>query len=221
MSSSPIIIGLTGNIGVGKSAALDALRRLGARVIDADKVAHQVMTPGSLAYEDVVEAFGPDILAADGSIDRHKLAAIVFADAGQLARLESIVHPAVERAIKDEIDRAREPVVVIEAIKLLEGRLRSLCDKTWVISASEQTQLARLMQQRGMSEAEARRRMAAQSPQSWKEQQADVVIRNDGSLEDLATQVARAWRGITDRRPRTEGRKNSDSPSSPPPTKLS
>lgn len=198
--SHPIIIGLTGNIGVGKSAALDVLRRMGARVIDADNVAHQVMMPDGLAYDEVVRAFGPDILAADGRIDRSKLATIVFADSEQLARLERIVHPAVEQAIQDEIARAREPVIVIEAIKLLEGRLRLLCDELWVISASEPTQLARLMRYRKMSEAEARRRMASQSPQAWKEQQADVVIRNDGSLDELESQIKRAWQAMLARR---------------------
>ena len=196
MPQKHLIIGLTGNIGVGKSAALAQLRRLGARVIDADKVAHQVMMPGGLAYDAVVRAFGPGILARDGSIDRSKLAAIVFTDSEQLARLERIVHPAVEQAIKAEIARAQEPVIVIEAIKLLEGRLRPLCDEIWVISASEATQLARLMRYRSMSEAEARRRLASQSPQSWKEQQADVVIRNDGGLDELEAQVTRAWQAM-------------------------
>ena len=194
MTKRPLIIGLTGNIGVGKSAALAALQRLGAHIIDADKVAHQVMQPGGQAYQGVIDAFGPGILARDQSIDRAKLAQIVFSDAGQLARLEAIVHPAVAQAVRDEIASTSEDVVVIEAIKLLEGRLRSICDEIWVVTAPEPVQLARLRQSRGMTEAAARGRLAAQSSQAWKISQADVVIPNDSDLATLEERIAAAWK---------------------------
>ncbi len=191
--SRPIIIGLTGNIGVGKSAVLAMLRRLGAHTIDADKVAHNVMLPGGRAYDAVVAAFGPAILLSDSEINRRQLANIVFANPEKLAQLEAIVHPAVEQAVQDEIDAADAPVVVIEAIKLLEGELKSICDEIWVVTAPEKVQIARLMEDRGMTKQEARRRMRSQSPQDWKAAQADVVIVNDSDLVALDARVTRAW----------------------------
>lgn len=195
-SHSPIIIGLTGNIGVGKSAVLDVLRKLGAHTIDADKVAHGVMLPGGRAYDAVVEAFGPGILLEDGSINRRELANIVFAYPEKLDQLEAIVHPAVEQAVQAEIQAADAPVVVIEAIKLLEGQLKSICDEVWVVTAPEDVQIARLMQHRGMSEQAARRRMRSQTPQEWKAAQADVVIVNDSDLLTLEQRVTEAWRAM-------------------------
>ncbi len=191
--SRPIIIGLTGNIGVGKSAVLDVLRKLGAHTIDADKVAHGVMLPGGRAYDAVVEAFGPAILLPDGAINRRQLANIVFAYPEKLAQLEAIVHPAVEEAVRAEIEAADAPVAIIEAIKLLEGGLKSICDEIWVVTAPEEVQIVRLMEDRGMTEQEARRRMRSQSPQDWKAAQADVVIANDSDLAALEARVTRAW----------------------------
>ena len=192
-TSRPIVIGLTGNIGVGKSAVLTMLQALGARTVDADKVAHEVIAPGGSAYDAVVTAFGDCILNPDGTIDRAKLADIVFTDHDQLRRLERIIHPAVEQRISQIVDEASEPVVAIEAIKLLESRLRHLCDTIWVVTASRETQLNRLVRQKGMDKDEALRRMAAQSPQSHKVREADVVINNDGDLEQLKAQVEAAW----------------------------
>jgi dephospho-CoA kinase len=198
-SSHPIIIGLTGNIGVGKSAVLDVLRRLGAHAVDADKVAHGVMLPGGRAYDGVVELFSPAILNKEGEIDRRTLASIVFTHPDQLELLEAIVHPAVEQAVQDEIEAADAPVVVIEAIKLLEGELKSICDEIWVVTAPEEVQIARLMQHRGMSERDARRRMRSQSSQEWKASQADVVIANDSDLAALEARVTEAWRAMMQR----------------------
>ncbi len=195
-TSRPIVIGLTGNIGVGKSAVLKILQQLGARVIDADKVAHEVMSPGGSAYDAVVAAFGDGVLAKDGTIDRSKLADIVFTDHDQLRRLERIVHPAVEQRISDIIENATEPVVAIEAIKLLESRLRHLCDTIWVVAATRENQLNRLVYQKGLTQEEALRRMAAQSPQAHKVREADVVIHNDGDMEQLKAQVEAAWKAL-------------------------
>ncbi len=192
-TSRPIVIGLTGNIGVGKSAVLTMLQALGARTVDADKVAHEVIAPGGSAYDAVVTAFGDCILNPDGTIDRAKLADIVFTDHDQLRRLERIVHPAVEQRISQIVDEASEPVVAIEAIKLLESRLRHLCDTIWVVTASRETQLHRLVSQKGLDKEEALRRMAAQSPQSHKVREADVVINNDGDIDQLQAQVKAAW----------------------------
>ena len=193
----PTIIGLTGNIGTGKTTILNLLRRRGARTIDADKVTHQVMAPGGKAYDAIVVAFGPDIVRPDGTINRSRLGRIVFADPGKLALLESIVHPAVYEVVSAEAEQASEQVVVIEAIKLLEAGMSSaLCDQIWVVTSPIEAQIERLMAERGMSRAEAEARMASQSPQASKINQADVVIDNSGSLEDLAAQVSDAWANL-------------------------
>ncbi|MFN2229888.1 MAG: dephospho-CoA kinase, partial [Anaerolineae bacterium] len=123
MIERPILIGLTGNIATGKSVVAQMLSELGARVIDADKVAHEVMAPGAPAYDAVVDAFGPAVLAPDGTIDRGKLGGIVFRDPTALQRLEAAVHPATIAEVTLRILQATEPVVVVEAIKLIEAGL--------------------------------------------------------------------------------------------------
>lgn len=189
----PLVIGLTGNIGTGKSTLLRMLVDLGAEGIDADEVAHQVMAPGGAAYAPVVEAFGPEIVTASGAIDRPKLATIVFDDSAALHRLESIVHPVVFAEIRRRLQHAQQPVVVIEAIKLLESDwVRRLTDQIWVVVASETIQRERLIA-RGVSPAEAKRRLAMQSSPAEKMRQADVVIHNDGTLATLREEVQRAW----------------------------
>lgn len=190
----PTTIGLTGNIATGKSTVLAWLARRGAAVIDADQLAHQAIAFGGPAYAAVIEAFGPSIVADDGSIDRKRLGAIVFADPTQLVRLERLIHPAVFELAQSILATVTAPVVVIEAIKLLEsGRLLQLCDEVWVVIADEATQLRRLMQERGMSEAEARSRMAAQSPQAEKIKRATRVIDNSGGLDELHRQLETLW----------------------------
>lgn len=193
------VIGITGPIGSGKSTVLRVLRELGAEVIDADRVAHEVMEPGGAAYDAVVAAFGPDILGEDGRIDRRRLAARVFANREDLRRLERIVHPAVFEAVKQRIEQSRSPVIALEAIKLLEAGLSiTLCDEIWVVVADEGVQLARL-QARGVSEEEARRRLAAQLPREEYERHAHVIIDNSGSLDDLRRQVQAAWASLQQR----------------------
>ena len=190
----PTTIGLTGNIATGKSTVLAWLAARGAAVIDADQLAHRAISAGGPAYAAVIDAFGPTIVADDGSIDRKALGAIVFADPAQLARLEALVHPAVFELAQSILAEVTAPVVVIEAIKLLEsGRLLRLCDEVWVVTSDETTQLRRLVQDRGMSEPEARKRMAAQSPQAEKVKRATHVIDNSGSLEELHRQLEALW----------------------------
>jgi len=185
---------LTGNIATGKSTVLTYLQDRGAAVLDADKLAHAAMAPDGPAYDAVVAAFGTAIVGPGGVIDRKALGAIVFADAAQLARLEAIVHPAVFVLAQQALDATDAPVVVIEAIKLLEsGRLLRLCDEFWVVVADEATQIRRLMESRGMDEAEARRRMAAQSSQAEKVKRAHRVIDNSGSPAELYAQLDAIW----------------------------
>jgi dephospho-CoA kinase len=192
------LVGLTGNIACGKSTVVAMLRELGAAVIDADAVTHELQRPGQPVYAAIVEAFGPGVIEAPGGpLDRRALAAIVFADPAELRRLEAIVHPAVRAHIWAWIDgqAAARPgsVAVVDAIKLLEAGWREACDSIWVVTCRPEQQLARLVATRGMSEAEARRRIEAQPPQADKVAQADVVIDNSGDLAATRAQVEAAW----------------------------
>ncbi len=194
MPKTRSVIGLTGNIGTGKSTVLGMLHQFGAHTIDADKIAHEVMLPGGQAYDAIVTTFGGEILTDEGTIDRMKLGQIVFEDPVQLQALECIVHPAVFDYIRSELSRATEPVIVIEAIKLLEAGLAlTLCDQVWVVITGEEQQIQRLMDSRNMGRDAAEARMLSQSPQSFKISQADVVLDNSGGIESLAEQVRRAW----------------------------
>jgi dephospho-CoA kinase len=189
-----VVIGLTGRIGAGKSSVIAHLQGKGALALDADRLAHEAMAPGMPANLGIVDAFGASVLRPDGEIDRAALAAIVFADAERLAQLEAIVHPQVFHLAMERIGASKAPVVVIEAIKLLEARrLISLCDEVWVVTASEETVLRRLMESRGMSMGEARMRLANQMPQAEMIQRAHRVISNDGTIEDLHAGLDRAW----------------------------
>ncbi len=190
------VIGVTGPIGAGKSTVLRILRQLGADTIDADQIAREVMEPGGAAYEAVVAAFGPRILADNGRIDRGRLADIVFSNPQALRRLEGIVHPAVFEAVKRRIEESNRPVIALEAIKLLEAGLSlTLCDEVWVVVADQAVQLQRL-RARGVPEEEALRRLAAQMPREEYIRRADVVIDNSGSLDDLRQQVETAWANV-------------------------
>ena len=190
------VIGLTGNIAVGKSRALRQLQSLGAGVIDADRVAREALEPGSAALAAVVAEFGDSLLDERGRLDRAALGRIVFSDAAALARLEALTHPVIRRRIDALVRAAPQKVLVIEAIKLLEGDLAEAVDAVWVVDAAPATQLARLTGQRGMSPADARQRLRAQNPQADKLARADLVIRNDGSPAALREQLRAAWESL-------------------------
>jgi len=190
------VIGLTGNIAVGKSVVRQMLQHLGAYTIDADGLAHQAMAPGAPAYRPVVEMFGRFILAPDGRIDRSKLGSIVFAVPEALATLESLTHPVVLQAINTLVTRASQRVVVIEAIKLLETDLAQAVDTIWVVDAAPETQLRRLVEKRGLSPEEAHKRITAQRAQAEKLQRADRIIRNDGHVDETWRQVQAGWAEI-------------------------
>ena len=200
MATNSLVIGLTGNIATGKSTVTAYLQGKGAYVIDADKVAHEVMEPGTDAFHAVVREFSPEILDGDGSIDRARLGAIVFNDTEKMGRLEQIVHPAVFQSVYNRIERLTPSIVVLEAVKLLEaGSMYTLCDEVWVVIADPAEQMRRAKEHRGMSEAETHRRMNMQSPQAAKINQADVVIYNDGSLDDLYEQLDGIWAALQQR----------------------
>ena len=190
------LIGLTGNIATGKSSVMRILRHLGAYTIDADEVAHQVMASEQPVKQAIAEVFGPGVLLPNGEIDRRALGEIVFNDPAALRRLEEIVHPVVMQTIDDLIERASEPVVVIEAIKLIETGMHRCYDALWVVVSPQEQQTDRLLNQRGLTETEAHLRIQAQPPQADKVAEADVVIDNSGSLESLEAQVMQEWTKI-------------------------
>lgn len=198
MSSWPgkFVIGLTGNIATGKSVVRKMLEHAGAFGIDADALSHRALQSDAPGYQVVLDNFGHFVLKDNGEIDRAKLGQIVFNDPDALTLLEGIVHPIVRQAVDYLVRQSKSPVVVIEAIKLLESPLRAACDVIWVTTANEAQQLARLKQHRGLDEAAARARMAAQSTQAEKAAAADTVIENDGSVEDTWEQVKRAWKAL-------------------------
>jgi dephospho-CoA kinase len=190
------IIGLTGNIACGKSQVAAILRELGAEFIDADRVAHELLEPGEPEYRRIVERFGRGILNADETIDRRKLGAIVFADPAALRDLEQITHPSVRPRIRARFAATRAPVVVVEAIKLLEVGLYLETDVVWVVTADRETQIRRLLESRGMTRQEAETRVDSQPSQSDKAARADVVIDNSGDLERTREQILTAWQAV-------------------------
>jgi dephospho-CoA kinase len=191
-----LVIGLTGNLGTGKSAVRRMLEELGALGIDADVLAHQAMARGTTGYALVIEAFGEPLVAKSGEIDRRRLGQRVFSDPEALRRLEAILHPLVRQEVDRLMWGGPLRVVVLEAIKLLESSLARDCDSVWVVDAPLEVQLKRLVDARGMSEEEARSRLKNQSPQNVKRNRADVVIDNSGTLEETRAQVQAAWERI-------------------------
>jgi dephospho-CoA kinase len=182
MAAAMLVIGLTGPIGCGKSTVAGWLAELGARVVDADVAARSATPAGSPALDAIVAVFGRDVLAGDGSLDRAALGRIVFADPAALRRLEAIVHPAVRPLILADIEAARQAgvaAIVVEAIKLVEGGLATLCDEVWLVTCAPDVQLARVRARagtRGQSVVDVEARVAAQ---------ADLVDR----LRPVATRV--------------------------------
>ncbi len=206
-------IGLTGGIACGKSVVLTMLAEYGAWTLDADQVTRRLQKPGMPVYNEIVAAFGADILLHPGGpINRPELGAIVFHNPAELQRLEQIVHPAVRAEVsawlEDVAIQSQQPkrprsrstgpaVAVIDAIKLLEGGWKAFCQSIWVVVCEPERQIERLMQRRGLSESEARARIAAQPAQESRLADADVVIDNNGTLEQTREQVAAAWQQIT------------------------
>ena len=199
MRNGPLkIVGLTGGIGSGKSTAARILRDLGAHVIDADQVGHDVYRPDSEGWRRVVESFGPEIVADDGTIDRKRLGALVFADRSRLDQLNAIVHPLIRAVIQERIAELREAgltaPIIVEAAVLIEAGWFTLVDEVWLITADPEVVYERVAAQRGLDRAAVEARVRAQIGNDERRRHAAVVIDNSGSEAALRTELMRLWR---------------------------
>jgi len=186
------VFGLTGGIGSGKSTVAELLRARGVPVVDADELARDAVAPGSEGLEQVVAAFGPGVLGPDGALDRKRVGALVFDDAGARKRLNGIVHPIVRRLSAErfaELDRQGVTLAAYDVPLLFEVGLDAVLKPVVVVAASEAHQLERVTRRDGLSEAAVRARIAAQLPLAEKLRRADYVVHNDGSLAELGAQV--------------------------------
>lgn len=194
--SSPVVIGLTGPIASGKSTVAELLRQRGAEVIDADRVYRSLLRSGSELWRQVVERFGPAIIGSDGEIDRAALGRLVFTDPEALADLDRITHPAVVAEVRTLIARSTAPLIVLEAVKLVQSGLASDVDSLWFISADPETRLRRLMSRSGMDEASARARIAAASDTVPEGVEVTATIDNSGDFATTAAAIDQAWRAV-------------------------
>ena len=190
---SATVVGLTGPIGAGKSTVAAMLRELGAKVLDADALAHDEQSRGTVGYSAIVQTFGTKILGEDKEIDRKKLAAEVFGDPAQLVKLERILHPRViARVLEARKMLGESDVLVIEAIKLLESGMRNVCDEIWIVIAPRPVMLERLAA-RGLPRAEAELRLGSQRSEEAFRTAADVVIENDADRDRTRELVRAEW----------------------------
>lgn len=217
-----VVIGLTGGYASGKSVVTGILRDLGAFVVDADEVSREVLSVGTPAWREVREIFGDDLFDSEGVLDRKRLGRIVFSDEARLKELERITHPRIIEMIKRNLEEAKASgfdLIVLDAPLLIETGLTSLVDSVWVVYATENLQIRRAMERDGLSGDEALRRIRSQMDLKEKVKRADVVINNNGPLEDTRRQVlqalervksSRCGRSITD-----DGRSGGDSDDDP------
>ena len=201
-----LIVGLTGNIATGKSAVLRMAAERGALALDADKIVHEILDNDPSMGAAIVAAFGEHLRRGDGSIDRAALGAIVFEDEDALRDLELLVHPAVRLEIARRIEASNSRIVMVEAIKLLEGDLADMCDQIWVTRCPRTLQEQRLIICRGLDRESAAMRIEAQNPQEAKVARADVVIDTHGSMAQTRVQVEQAWRRLLQALPDTEAK---------------
>lgn len=197
-----LLVGLTGGIGSGKSTFASLLLERGAQVIDADELGRQALEPGCPAWHSVVATFGDEMLAPGSmTIDRQRLADAVFSDRQKLAALNAIVHPIIVKGVADALDvlRGADEVAVLDAALLVEVGLHRSVDVLIVITASEDARHRRLVEGRGMSEKDVTARIASQRSEQELLALADIVVRNDGSVDDLATDADRVWAELVER----------------------
>ena len=198
-----ITIGLTGGIASGKSTVSAMLRELGAHVIDADQVGHEVYEPGAPAWDQLVQAFGREIVGEDGRIDRKKLGPIVFADPARLQTLNGIVHPLMRKMMEERLEGLRQEgtttIALIEAAILIEGGWASLVDEIWVTAVPESVALERLVGRTGLTPEQAEARIRSQMGNEERKQYALRVIDTAGSLEDVQLQANVLWADVLTR----------------------
>jgi dephospho-CoA kinase len=190
------VIGLTGSIGTGKSEVTRVLQELGAEVINADQVGHEAYTPHTDSWNAVVDAFGQDILQPDGEIDRRKLGAIVFADSGQMAKLNGIMHPRMADMVAEKIEQMRSrgvQVVVVEAALMFEAGWETLVDEVWATDSPLEMVFQRLMSRNGLDEAEVRKRLGSQMDIQERLDRSGVVVENSGDVLALEATVKSLW----------------------------
>jgi dephospho-CoA kinase len=202
-----LLVGLTGGIGSGKSTVSALLAERGAEIIDADRIAREVVLPGTPAWCKIRDHFGPEVLLADGHIDRAALAGKVFADPAKLALLNQITHPEIFARIADRLEElhGRDVVVVLDAALLLETGLAQRVDVVLVTHSPKELRVERLAA-RGLGSEQTKARMASQLSEDERLARADLVIDNSGSLEDLVEQVDDAWRELRRRLAEQPGR---------------
>jgi dephospho-CoA kinase len=192
-----LTIGVTGGIGSGKSTVTKFLEALGAPIIDADKVGHAIYAPDGPAYSDMIAAFGRGILASDGTIDRRKLGPIVFANAGALKRLNSIVHPKMFARMGEMIKHLRaggeRNPIVVEAAILIEANWQALFDEIWLVVASKERVVERIERERGLKPEQTEARIRAQLSDEERQKHSTLVISNNGTLDELRENVTRLW----------------------------
>jgi dephospho-CoA kinase len=188
--TKPFVVGITGGIATGKSAVMDVLGRHGFETIDADQVYHDMIRPGGQLVEPLVEAFGPTILADDGSIDRRALGAVVFSDVAKMKDLDRLTHPVIIAAVRNRIERSDNERIAVDAVKLLESGMASLCDQVWLVVSNAETQRQRLIARNGLTVAEADERLASQPDEKQRRAIADVVIDNSGTRSHLEEAVS-------------------------------
>ncbi|MDE2180026.1 MAG: dephospho-CoA kinase [candidate division NC10 bacterium] len=194
-----MVVGLTGGICSGKSTVTAMFRDLGATVIDADQVAHEVVEPDQPLFEAVASTFGREVVGADGRIDRRRLGAMVFADPETRKRLEALLHPAIIRECERRIRQAEisgAAVCLVDAALLIESGWHTRCDAVILVEASEAVRLDRLVRSRGLSQDDAMLRIRSQMPQQEKRPHARYIIENDGPLEETARQVKTVWQQL-------------------------
>jgi dephospho-CoA kinase len=188
------LLGLTGSIACGKSTVGQMLaERFGADYIDADRVVHALYAPETSETRDIAARFGAHLLQPDGTIDRRRLADIVLSDPQALRELERILDPGARRAIDDRIANTSAPVVVLDAVRLIEGGLYRRCDAVWVVVCDTDLQMERLQRSRNFSPDQAALRVTSQPSIEEKLRHATAVIENNGSVADLSAQVEAAW----------------------------
>lgn len=192
-----LTIGVTGGIGSGKSTVTRFLEELDAPIIDADKVGHAIYAPDGPAYSDVVAAFGRGIVASDGTIDRKKLGPIVFADAGALKRLNSIVHPKMFALMGEMIEHLRaggeRNPIVVEAAILIEANWQALFDEIWLVIASKERVVERIERDRGLKPEQTEARIRAQLSDEERQKHSTLVITNNGTIDELREKVTHLW----------------------------